>query len=42
MPIRCDKEIYSVVHEEHMVHNDFFLRYLDFEETALPTALSMA
>lgn len=42
MPIRCDKAIYSVVHEEHMVHNDFFLRYLDFEETALPTALSMA
>ncbi len=30
MSISGDDIIYSVVREEHMLHNDFFLRYLEF------------
>lgn len=40
MPIKSDPVLYSVVREEHMVHNDFFLRYLDFDGEAPPTALT--
>lgn len=31
MPIKCDPALYSVVREEHLIHNDFFLRYAEFE-----------
>lgn len=30
MPIHCDPLLYSAVWEEHLIHNDFFLRYVDF------------
>lgn len=30
MPIHCDPLLYSAVREEHLIHNDFFLRYVDF------------
>lgn len=35
MQIKTDSVLYSVVRKEHMIHNDFFLRYLSFDE-ALP------
>lgn len=37
MPIIHDTVLYSVVREEHLVHSDFFLRYLEFPER--PTRL---
>lgn len=40
MPIICDEKIYSVVREEHMPHNDFFLRFLDFPGECQPSELS--
>ena len=40
MPIKCDPALYSVVREEHMIHNDFFLRYLEFEDETLPSRLT--
>lgn len=36
MSIRHDSVLYSVVREEHMVHNDFFLRYLEFDGDTPP------
>lgn len=39
MPIVSDTVLYSVVREEHMIHNDFFLRYLDFIGEPQPTSL---
>ena len=39
MPLYCDSELYSVVREEHLIHSDFFLRYLEFREEAEPSAL---
>lgn len=39
MPIISDDTIYSVVREEHMVHNDFFLRYLEFVDEPVPTEI---
>lgn len=39
MPIVSDEILYSVVREEHMIHNDFFLRYLDFVDEPQPTEL---
>lgn len=39
MPIVSDSVLYSVVREEHMMHNDFFLRYLDFVDEPQPTSL---
>lgn len=41
MPIDCDHLIYSVVREEHMIHNDFFLRYLEFVGEPQPTELTL-
>lgn len=41
MPLQCDDTIYSVVREEHMLHNDFFLRCLAFEGEAPPAALAL-
>ena len=32
MPVIHDTVLYSVVREEHLVHSDFFLRYLEFPE----------
>lgn len=40
MPIKHDPVLYSVVREEHMIHNDFFLRYLEFDEDAPPSSVS--
>lgn len=40
MPIHCDSVLYSVIREEHMIHNDFFLRYLEFDGEAPPSALT--
>lgn len=39
MPIKCDSVLYSVIREEHMIHNDIFLRYLEFDGEPLPSAL---
>ncbi len=39
MPIKCDPVLYSVTREEHMVHNDFFLRYLEFQGETQPSSL---
>ncbi len=39
MPIISDDILYSVVRQEHMIHNDFFLRYLDFVDEPQPTQL---
>ena len=39
MPIVCDSALYSVVREEHLFHNDFFLRYLDFVDEPVPEEL---
>lgn len=39
MPIVCDSALYSVVREEHLFHNDFFLRYLDFVDEPVPEDL---
>lgn len=39
MPIVCDSALYSVVREEHLFHNDFFLRYLDFVHEPVPEEL---
>lgn len=36
-----DGEIYSVVREEHMVHNDFFLRYLECIDEPVPSEMTM-
>ncbi len=41
MPIVCDEIIYSVVQKEHMAHNDFFLRYLEFFQEPMPTELRL-
>lgn len=41
MPMLCDSVIYSVTRMEHMVHNDFFLRYLDFPGEPMPAALTL-
>lgn len=40
MSIKCDSVLYSVVREEHMTHNDFFLRYLEFEGKIPPSSLT--
>ena len=40
MPINCDSVLYSVIREEHMIHNDFFLRYLEFDGEVPPSALT--
>lgn len=40
MPIKHDPVLYSVVREEHMIHNDFFLRYLEFDGDAPPSSVS--
>lgn len=40
MSIKCDPVLYSVTREEHLIHNDFFLRYLDFDGEPLPSALT--
>lgn len=42
MPIKCDRVLYSVVREEHMVHNDFFLRYLEFDGEVAPAQLTFS
>lgn len=39
MSINCDLVLYSVVREEHLIHNDFFLRHLEFDGEAPPSAL---
>ncbi len=41
MPVISDDILYSVVRTEHMVHNDFFLRFLAFLEEPPPTELAM-
>ncbi len=41
MPVISDDILYSVVRTEHMVHNDFFLRFLAFSEEPPPTELAM-
>lgn len=41
MRIRSDGVIYSVVRKEHILHNDFFLRYLAFEDGEPPAALTL-
>lgn len=40
MPIIHDAVLYSVVREEHLVHSDFFLRYLEFPEPPARLALT--
>lgn len=40
MSINCDSMLYSVVREEHLIHNDFFLRYLEFDGEPFPSALT--
>lgn len=40
MSINCDSMLYSVVREEHLIHNDFFLRYLEFDGEPFPSALA--
>lgn len=40
MAIHCDPLIYSVVRQEHMAHNDFFLRYLEFDGGEAPRLLA--
>lgn len=42
MSIKCDHVLYSVTREEHMIHNDFFLRYLEFEGEAPPSSLTFS
>lgn len=42
MPIKCDPVLYSVVREEHLIHNDFFLRLLEFDQEAPPSALAFS
>lgn len=39
MPIVSDSVLYSAVREEHLIHNDFFLRYLDFVDEPMPTEI---
>ena len=39
MLIKCDSLLYSVIREEHMIHNDFFLRYLELDGETPPSAL---
>lgn len=41
LSINCDPVLYSVTREEHLVHNDFFLRYLEFDGELPPTALAL-
>ena len=41
MRLHSDGVLYSVVREEHMLHNDFFLRYLIFADGELPAALTL-
>ena len=41
MRLHCDGTIYSVVREEHMLHNDFFLRCLSFEDGQAPSSLTL-
>lgn len=40
MSINCDSMLYSVVREEHLIHNDFFLRYLEFDGEPFPSTLA--
>ena len=40
MHIKCGPALYSVLRQEHMVHNDFFLRCLEFGEGPLPAELT--
>ncbi|MFG6351101.1 MAG: M23 family metallopeptidase [Oscillospiraceae bacterium] len=40
MAVNCDPLIYSVVRQEHMAHNDFFLRYLEFDGEEVPQTLT--
>lgn len=40
MLIKCDSLLYSVIREEHMIHNDFFLRYLEFDGEIPPSQLT--
>lgn len=42
MPIKCDPVLYSVTREEHMIHNDFFLRLLEFDRETPPSALAFS
>lgn len=42
MPMNTDPVLYSVVREEHMIHNDFFLRYIDFRDMTPPSELVFA
>ena len=42
MSIKSDRVLYSVIREEHMVHNDFFLRYLELDGGTPPSALVFA
>ncbi|MCI9367418.1 MAG: M23 family metallopeptidase [Oscillospiraceae bacterium] len=42
MSIKSDCVLYSVIREEHMVHNDFFLRYLELDGETPPSALVFA
>lgn len=39
MSIKTDATLFSVVREEHLFHNDFFLRFLDFPEGFVPTRI---
>ncbi len=39
--IKTEKVVYSVIREEHMIHNDFFLRCLEFPEGSKPQRLTM-
>lgn len=39
MPILCDSPLYSVVRQEHLIHNDFFLRYIEFIDEPTPEEL---
>lgn len=42
MSIVSDSVIYSVIREAHMMHNDFFLRYLDFVDLPRPADLTLS
>lgn len=41
MMIKTEEVIYSVIREEHMIHNDFFLRCLEFPAESKPQKLAM-
>ena len=40
--MKSDTILYSVIRTEHMIHNDFFLRYLEFEPDETPTGLTFS